>query len=172
MTDNKTTDTKANDDTSKAPERQISVNAQYIRDLSFENPKAPASLLPQQDSDPKFGINVDVKARPVGEKLYEVVLDISAETKRSDETLFIIELSYAGLFMLDNIPEKELEPMLLVYCPGLLFPYARNIISETTRDGGFPALLLDPIDFSRLYAGKRAAAIKAKEESEDKTESA
>jgi preprotein translocase subunit SecB len=129
---------------------QISVAAQYVKDISFENPSAPNSLR-QTDERPSINVSVDVKAQPLGGEGYEVSLKISATAKKSDEVVFISEVEYAGVFVLQNISEGELQPALLIFCPSLLFPYARRIISDLTRDGGFPALMLDPIDFGKLY---------------------
>lgn len=140
--------------------KQILVNAQYVKDLSFENPKAPKNLIGQQ-ARPKIDVNVDVKASKLDEHLYEVTLKISANAKREAEIVFITELTYAGIFTVKGIAENEQQMALLVICPSILFPFARRIISDATRDGGFPPLMLDPIDFSRLQA-KREAQVSEK----------
>lgn len=131
--------------------RKISVNAQYIKDLSFENPHAPNSLIAKGEK-PNIKIGVDVKVNPLQEKVFEVnlVINASARSKDDDKAIFLIEVNYAGVFTVD-VPQAEFEPVLMVYCPGILFPYARRIVSDTTRDGGFPPLMLDPVDFSALY---------------------
>lgn len=126
------------------------VNAQFIKDLSFENPRAPASLMAREES-PKIDVNVNVSARNLGEQTFEVTLTIRADAKSGDEPAFVAELVYGGVFTLANVPEEALRPTLLIECPRLLFPFARRIIADATRDGGFPPLFINPIDFVALY---------------------
>lgn len=126
------------------------VNAQFIKDLSFENPRAPASLMARQES-PKIDVNVNVSARNLSEQTYEVTLTIRADAKSGEEPAFVTELVYGGVFTLTNVPEEALRPTLLIECPRLLFPFARRIIADATRDGGFPPLYINPIDFVALY---------------------
>lgn len=133
----------------QAQQRNVVINAQYVKDLSFENPGAPESLV-SKGKAPKIDVSVDIKVKGLHGKSYEVDLLISASAKSEDKTVFLVELSYGGVFTVD-VPEKEKEPMLMIFCPGMLFPYARRIISDATRDGGFPPLMLDPIDFASLY---------------------
>jgi len=140
---------------------KISVRTQYIKDFSFENPAAPQSLSDTAGA-PKIQVNVDVEAKPLGQDHYEVFLRINANGTREESTIFVVELVYAGLFALENFPEDRLEAMCLVECPRILFPFARRVIADATREGGFPPLLLDPIDFGRLYRNKGAAAAAAK----------
>ncbi len=128
----------------------VTVNAQFIKDLSFEAPGTPAVFLTSQNAAPDIQINVDVQAGTVQEKAYEVVLNIHAECKMAEKTAFIVELSYGGLFSL-NLPDEHLKPVLLIECPRLIFPFARNIIADITRDGGFPPLMLNPLDFAAMY---------------------
>ena len=128
---------------------QFVINAQYVKDLSFENPNAPKSLLGQK-AQPEIKITVDVAVNKVQEQVFEVSLIISAEAKLESESLFMAEINYAGVFSV-NVPEQELEPLLMIYCPGILFPFARRILADAVRDGGFPPLMLDPIDFAVLY---------------------
>ena len=117
---------------------QIQINAQYIKDLSFENPNAPASLQSQNEK-PRIDVNVDVNAAKIGDgDVYEVTLKINGDAKTGDNQLFLVELTYSGLFTLTGVPQESLSPMLLIECPRLLFPFARNIVSDVTRDGGFP----------------------------------
>jgi preprotein translocase subunit SecB len=130
-------------------QQQLIINAQYVKDLSFENPHAPASLR-QQASPPAVEINVDVKAQTLGPENYEVVLTIKANARVEAEVLFIIELSYAAVATLRNVAPDMISPILLVETPRLIFPFARNIVAETTRDGGFPPLMINPIDFGEL----------------------
>lgn len=130
---------------------RIQINAQYLKDLSFENPNAPQSLAQQQVGPPQIQVSVDVGARNYGEGRFEVELKISGEAKRDDQTAFMVELVYAGLFTLHNVDEQTTRLVCLIECPRLLFPFARRVIADATRDGGFPPLLLEPIDFAALY---------------------
>jgi len=141
--------------------REIRVSAQYIKDLSFENPRAPGSLGPTKAA-PETAVTVDINAGKLGDDLYEVELKISTRVILEAATLFLVELNYAGLFTITGIPEDELETVLVVYAPSLLFPFARRIIADTTRDGGFPPLMLDPVDFGKLYMERRAEAVSKK----------
>jgi preprotein translocase subunit SecB len=127
----------------------MSILAQYIKDLSFENPNAPGSLQPSEQ--PKLDINVNVAAQPMGENQFEVVLTLTASAKTPAMTVFAIELVYAGLFRIVGVPQEHLHPFVLIECPRMLFPFARNILAEASRNGGFPPLMLDPIDFAALY---------------------
>jgi len=130
-----------------APGMQIL--GQYIKDLSFENPNAPRSL--QQGEQPKLDINVNVGASQLGEGQFEVVITLTAKAERPDMVMFNVELVYAGLFKVSGVPEEHMHPFVMIECPRMLFPFARNILAEATRNGGFPPLLLDPIDFAQLY---------------------
>jgi len=147
------------------PVPPLVVNIQYVKDLSFEVPGAPA-IYTQLRSPPRVDINLDVQARRINDAadVYEVVLAIRAEATEAVEDgapegqrVFIAELSYGGVFTLTGVPDEAVEPILLVECPKLLFPFARNILSETTREGGFPPVLLHPIDFVALWQSRRAA---------------
>ena len=129
---------------------QLAIAAQYVKDLSFENPGAPQTLLPSTQA-PQIEVGVDVQARQLTEDRFEVDLKISANAKRGDQTLFLVELHYAGLFQLRNIPRDSLQAVCLIECPRILFPFARRVVADATRDGGFPPLMLDPIDFVELY---------------------
>lgn len=135
---------------------QIRVMGQYIKDLSFENPGAPASLRSQ--NNPEINVGIDVKAASGENDTYEVILDLNASAKSGDQTIFVAELSYAGLFQMTNLDKTALEPFLLIECPRILFPFARRILADATRDGGFPPLMLEPIDFAQLYRSKKAEA--------------
>ena len=140
--------------TAQAP--QVGILTQYVKDLSFENPGAPGSL--QAEGAPRIEINVNVNARRAGDDVYEVELKIDARAMNDDAVAFVVELLYAGLFALKNIPEEALEPFLVVEAPRILFPFARRIIADATRDGGFPPLMLEPIDFGSLYMAQQNAA--------------
>jgi preprotein translocase subunit SecB len=134
--------------------QRLIVNAQYIKDLSFENPRAPQSLT-QQTTAPAVDINVDVNAQNLSPDTYEVVLTIKASAKISDDPLFLMELVYGAVVTAHNMPRDMLPAVLLVETPRLMFPFARNIIADATRDGGFPPLMVNPIDFSELLRRNR-----------------
>lgn len=129
----------------------INVLGQYIKDLSFENPKAPESFNTQKEKAPPLNVSVNVSARQSGEANVEVELRLDAKAGDDQTVLFNIELVYAGLFQIRNVPQDQLHPFILIECPRLLFPFARQVIAETVASGGFPPLMLDPIDFSALY---------------------
>lgn len=128
----------------------LQILAQYIKDSSFENPNAPQSLR-QGQAAPAIDINVEVKGAPIDQNTAEVNLIISATAKRDDDIAFICELEYAGLFAFANIPADQLQALLLIECPRLIFPFARQIISNLTQQGGFPPLMLEPLDFAQLF---------------------
>jgi len=140
-------DTNAGMDDNGLP--QVGILAQYVKDLSFENPNAPAVF--QWQGQPQMDVQVNIGVQGVGQDVHEVVLKIEVEAKGDQGTAFRVELLYAGLFALRNIPEEQLQPFLLAEAPRLIFPFARRIIADTVIDGGFPPLLLDPIDFAGLY---------------------
>ena len=124
------------------------VLGQYVKDLSFENPgHGPVQAQPNID----LGIDVGATPHKDGDGLFEVSLKLSARALSEQNVLFLCELDYAGLFQLQNVQANQVEPMLLIECPRLLFPFARRIIAEITREGGFPPLLIDPVDFVQLY---------------------
>lgn len=127
----------------------LGVRAQYIKDLSFENPHAPASLM--QTEQPRIDVNVNVEAKPAGDLGYEVTLNIRADARSKEKAAFVLELEYAGLFDLTRIPEPQRHAVCLIEAPRMLFPFARQIAAEATRGGGFPPMYLDPIDFGALY---------------------
>lgn len=130
------------------PRRALTITAQYIKDLSFENPRAPQSLT--TPTQPELQINVDVGASNAGSDRYEVVLRINARAQAQGEALFIVELAYAALVTLEEVPQADVPHALLVETPRMLFPFARAIIADATRDGGFPPVFLQPINFSEL----------------------
>ena len=138
----------------------LNVLVQYVKDLSFENPNAPNSLAPQE-TQPQIAINVNVGAQPLSATEFEVELKLEATAKIGETVIFAVELVYAGLFRIQNVPEQHLHPFVLIECPRLLFPFARQILADSTRNGGFPPLMLDPIDFVALYqqnAAQQAAS--------------
>ncbi len=136
------------------PEGQqpLIINGQYIKDLSFEAPNSPDIFSKLQGAQPELNVNVDLGANKMdgAENTFEIVLTLGGEMKIDDQVGFIVELKYAGVFTV-NVPEEHMGPVLMIECPRLLFPYARGIISDVTRDGGFVPLTLQPIDFGQLY---------------------
>ena len=136
----------------KGESTQVTLNtlAQYTKDFSFENPRAPMSLQGQQQQ-PEINIAINVNATPMGETEYEVSIKMEANATVPEGILFNVELLYAGIFRITGVPEENLHPIILIECPRLLFPFARQIIAEATRDGGFPPLMVDPVDFTALY---------------------
>ena len=127
----------------------MQINAQYIKDFSFENPNSPGSLQPK--TEPSVEVNVDVQAVSLSDHVYEVSLTTSITGRDETQTLFIIELVYAGIFTFQGESDDTIQPGLLIDCPQLLFPFARSIISGVTQNGGFPPLLLQPVNFAQLY---------------------
>ncbi|MCH7865840.1 MAG: protein-export chaperone SecB [Proteobacteria bacterium] len=141
---------QAEQETSEPP---ITINVQYIKDLSFEAPTAPGIFSALQTQQPDITVNINVGANPLQDKVFEVVLEINAECKIEKQIGFILELDYAGVFTL-NIPDEHLQAVLLIECPRLIFPFARNILAEVSRDGGFPPLMLGPVDFAAMFQAK------------------
>ena len=136
---------------------QIGILAQYVKDLSFENPHAPRSMAPSSQQ-PAINIQINVEAAPMGEADFEVTLRLEGKAESQGLLLFGFELVYAGVFRVQNVPADSLQPVVLIECPRLLFPFAREIIATAVRNGGFPPLLLEPIDFVALYRQRLAAA--------------
>ena len=137
--------------------QQLIVNAQYIKDLSFENPRAPQSLI-QQTTQPSVDINVDVKAQNLGPEVFEVVLTINVTARTQEAPVFLVELAYGTVVTVKNVPQEMLAPLVLVETPRIAFPFARAIIANATRDGGFPPLMINPIDFAELLRRQQADA--------------
>ena len=135
----------------------LRVLAQYLKDHSFENPKAPQSFV-DTGEPPAISVNVDVNGRSLGNDQYEVELSVSARAMRGADVAFVVETTYAGAFEIKNIPQDQLEPVMLVECPRLLFPFLRQIIADTTIAGNFPPIMLDPIDFMMIYQQRKAQA--------------
>ena len=129
---------------------QLNGLAQYVKDLSFENPNTPGSLQAPGDN-PTLEVNVNVQARKQGDDIFETALHFEAKAANPENVIYNIELVYAGLFRLTNIPENLLQPVLFVDCPSMLFPFMRRLVADLTREGGYPPLYLDPIDFPALY---------------------
>lgn len=130
---------------------QVIINTQYVKDLSFESPEAPACFL-EIKTAPKIDLALDIKVEHLEKESYEVILKVTAKALHENKSLFLIELEYAGLFTIKNIEkEEQKEQILLIYCPNLIFPFARRVIADVSRDGGFQPLMINPIDFAALY---------------------
>jgi preprotein translocase subunit SecB len=147
----------------QAPQVKMNVMTQYVRDMSFENILAQKGISGDVQPDVQVQVNLDAKKRPQ-ENQYEcsIKLNITNKAKGGDDTLFVLELDYAGVFHIEGIPDEQLHPFLLIECPRMIFPFVRRIVSDVTRDGGFPPLNLETIDFVALYrneiARRQAAA--------------
>jgi preprotein translocase subunit SecB len=143
-------------DANQAPP-QLNVLAQYIKDLSFENPNAPRSLQQQsQQQPPKINIQINVNAKPLADTDFEVELKIEGRAELPSQFLFSFDLLYAGVFKIQNVPQENMHPLVMIECPRLLFPFAREIIANAVRNGGFPPLMIDPVDFVSLYRQRMA----------------
>ncbi len=134
---------------------QLNVLGQYIKDFSFENPNAPRSLAPSQ-TQPAINIQINVNANPLSETDFEVTLTLEGKAENSGTLLFAFDLTFAGVFRIQNVPKEHVPPLVMIECPRLLFPFAREIVATAVRNGGFPPLLLDPVDFVALYQQKMA----------------
>ena len=128
---------------------QVGLISQYVKDLSFENPNAPAVY--QWQSQPQIDIQFNIASDKVADDMFELVLKIEVRAEGDGQVAFQVELSYAGLFGMRNVPEDQIRPFLLAQAPNLIFPFARRVLADAVRDGGFPPLLLEPIDFGALY---------------------
>jgi preprotein translocase subunit SecB len=145
--------------------KSFSINAQYLKDLSFENPNAPESLI--MEGQPEMDVALDVRARNIKENIFESELSIHVTAKDGEQTKFIIECVYAGIFTLDAHDKEELEMILLVETPKFLFPFARQIVGNIVQNGGFPPLFLEPINFLHLYLQKKQKVEESDLESEN-----
>jgi preprotein translocase subunit SecB len=134
---------------------QLSVLGQYVKDLSFENPNAPRSLAPAQNP-PQISIQINVLVQQLAATDYEVALKLEGKAESTGTVLFAFELTFAGVFRVQNVPQETLQPLVMIECPRLLFPFAREIVATAVRNGGFPPLLLDPVDFVALYQQRLA----------------
>ena len=148
------TDEQASNGMDNMPE--VGMLSQYAKDLSFENPNAPAVY--QWQGQPQIEVQFNIGAQKLADEVHEVDLKIEVTARSEGNTAFAVELLYAGLFALRNVPEEQLQPFLLAEAPRLLFPFARRVIADAIRDGGFPPLVLDPIDFGALYMQRAAQA--------------
>jgi preprotein translocase subunit SecB len=133
----------------------IRILAQFVRDFSFENPRAPDALRAGA-AQPQIDLGVEMNARGRDDGLFEVDLKLSARAAREDGPLFVVELLYGGVFQVTGVGPEDIEPVLLIECPRFLFPFARRIIADITAEGGYPPFMLDPIDFAGVYAARKA----------------
>ncbi|THD63746.1 protein-export chaperone SecB [Phenylobacterium sp.] len=152
MTD---TDAGAPDIAETADQPGIRILAQFIRDLSFENPRAPEALRGGA-AQPQIDLGVEMNARGRDDGFFEVDLKLSAKANREDGPVFVVELLYGGVFQIAGVGPEDMEPVLLIECPRYLFPFARKIIADVTADGGYPPFMLDPIDFAGVYTARKA----------------
>ncbi len=152
-----TPETPPGDAASQANQPRLMIQTQYVKDLSFENPRGPLSLKPDRQFQVQFR-ELRVQRERLAADQYEISMDLQLEGRAGEDTVFVLELVYAGVFVVLNVPESSLEPFLMIECPRLLFPFARRIIADATRDGGYPPLLLDPIDFVGLYRRRQQQA--------------
>lgn len=139
------------------PQIKLNTLTQFVRDLSFENILAQKGGGGDVQPDVTVGVNLDAKKRS-GDHRYEVSmkLNINSKNKDTDQALFILEMDYAGVFHIEGVPEDQMHPFLLIECPRMIFPFVRRIVSDVTRDGGFPPLNLENIDFMQLYRNEIA----------------
>ncbi len=142
--------------------------SQYIKDLSFENPKAPTSIL-TSSTMPKFDVNINVGVNRLPSDIFGVEMTLKAKATRDDSILFNIELVYGGAFLIKNIPDQQLAPLLMIESPRLLFPFARQILATVSQQGGFPPLMMEPVDFATIYRNNLAALAKAQQEQAGET---
>jgi len=169
MADTPETNEDVNEEEGAATEQAppVLVNAQYIKDLSFEAPTAPGIFQVMQQQQPEINVNINVDTNKFDENVFEVILTMAATAMVGEETGFILELEYAGVFTL-NCPPEHLQPLIFIECPRLLFPFARNILAQVTRDGGFPPLMVGAVDFVAMFQRE----LESREASETAPESA
>ena len=150
MSDDATTPAEGSENGLDAQAPRVQVIGQYIKDMSFENPSAPGNLTAR----PQIELSVDLQARQLEREHYEVELKLRVSARVEDKPAFLLELVYAGLFHLQNIPDEVRQQVLLIEAPHILFPFARRIVADIVRDGGMPPLMIEPIDFAALYRAK------------------
>lgn len=150
------------DETSEAANApSMSLIGQYIRDLSFESPGAPDSIM-LGSGDPTFSPSISVGVNKQAEEIYAVEITLNAKAERNDSVLFNVEIVYGGVFRISNVPDERLAELVMIECPRLIFPFARQVMASVTQQGGFPPLMLEPIDFAALYM-QNLKAIQARE---------
>lgn len=139
----------------------VGLISQYVKDLSFENPNAPAVF--QWQGQPQIDVQFNIGANQIADDVHEVVLKIDVRATSADKVAFQVELAFAGLFGIRNVPEEQIQPFLFAEAPRLVFPFARRVLADAVRDGGFPPLLLEPIDFGALYMQQALANAEGQE---------
>ena len=142
---------------SRQPGVQARVIAQYVKDLSFENPNIERMLAGPGDN-PNLNLEINVNARRTGDQTFESAIDLRAHATNAAGTIYELEVIYGGMFHIENLPPQSLEPFLLINCPALIFPFLRRLVADVTREGGFPPLYVDPIDFGALYLNRQRTA--------------
>jgi len=145
---------ETNGATAAAAQPRLQILTQYVRDLSFENIAAQKGVASEAKPDIRVQVNIDAQQRAADH--YEVALKLKVDSKVAETQVFILELDYAGLFLIQNVPQEQLHPLLMIECPRLIFPYLRRIVSDVTRDGGYPPLNLEQVDFLSLYRAELA----------------
>lgn len=155
MAENQENQAASNGQDTNVPAPMLNILTQYVKDLSFESPGAPNSLRGGGEA-PNISINVNVGANPLSETEYDVTLTLSARAAVEKDVLFNVELIYGGVFRLEGFPQEHMLPLLFIECPRLLFPFARQILADATRNGGFPPLMIDPIDFAQMFQQRMA----------------
>lgn len=140
----------------------MNLMAQYIGDLSFENPNAPKSIIPNPAA-PSINVSINTQVKKQEDEVYAVELMLNAKAERDGEMLFNAELVYGGLFRIKNVPENQMPPLLMIECPRLLFPFARQVLANVTQQGGFPPIMMEPVDFATIYRQNLAAMAKQTE---------
>lgn len=146
-----------------APQQiQVKILSQYVKDLSFENPNI-RKLISNPGDKPNLKIEVNVNAERVDGDLFETSVELKAVATNSQGTIYVLETDYAGLFKIESIPQQALEPFLLISAPSTIFPFLRRLVADVTREGGFPPLLLDPIDFAGLYLQRQQQQAQGKQ---------
>lgn len=133
------------------------IQGQYIKDLSFENPNPFEGIENNGQFEPEVNIGIEVTANLITDDTYEVLLDVQVTAKKDDEVIFLVELSYGSIVTFESVEEEMMKPLLMVHCPAMMFPFVRNIVAQVTRDGGYPPLYLSPIDFWALYQEQESA---------------
>ena len=140
----------ADDDSAQNDAPSMNLIGQYIRDLSFESPGAPASIM-LGTGNPAFSVSINVGVKKQSDEIYAVEITLSAKADRDNAVLFAVELVYGGVFRLKNVPEAQLSQLLMIECPRLIFPFERQVLASTTQQGGFPPLMMEPVDFAAIY---------------------
>jgi preprotein translocase subunit SecB len=142
----------------------LGILGQYVKDLSFENPNAPQSLMVQPEQPPAVDVQINVNAKPMAETDYEVEIkiEVRAEDKKAKRILFNLELAYAGVFRISNVAKEDVQPLVLIECPRLLFPFVRRIVADSISEGGFPPIMLQPVDFAALFRARAESATATK----------